>query len=247
MIKLETHCHSAGSWCATCGLEGLIKEYKNANYGGVVITNHYSEYEFRKHGFSKQRDYAKYYLELIDKAMDLGDKQGLKVFYGIEVKLNELSTEYVLYGFTREFLLDNANLYEFSQERLFKTACSNAMLMYQSHPFREGVRVGNPKFMHGAEYFNGHFHHVNNNALAREFCQKHNLIKLSGTDFHDKNQAITAGIYIPENVKDSFELAKFIQKNQFELIEERETYVRELIKYKFSDEGRVIKENELKE
>ena len=247
MIKLETHCHSAGSWCATCGLEGLIKNYKKANYGGVVITNHYSDYEFKKHGFSSQREYAKYYFELIEKAMELGEKNGLKVFYGVEVKLNERSTEYVLYGFTKDFLLDNANLYEFTQEQLFKIANQNDMLMYQSHPFREGVRVGNPKFMHGAEYFNGHLHHVNNNALAREFCEKNNLIKLSGTDFHDKDQPITAGIYIPESIKNSFELTRYIKENNFSLIEEREVYERELIKYKFSEEGRVINKSDLKE
>lgn len=247
MIKLETHCHSAGSWCATCGLEGLIEDYKRANYGGVVITNHYSEYEFKKHGFNNQRDYAKYYLDLIDKAMDLGEKKGIKVFYGAEVKLNERLTEYVLYGFTSEFLLDNANLYEFSQEQLFKIANQNDMLMYQSHPFREGVKVGNPKFMHGAEYFNGHFHHVNNNALAREFCEKNNLIKLSGTDFHDKDQPITAGIYIPKSINDSFELTRYIQNSEFSLIEERKTYETELINYKLKEEGRVIKESELRE
>ena len=247
MIKLETHCHSAGSWCATCGLEGLIERYKKANYGGVVITNHYSEYELKKHGFASPRDYAKYYLELIDKAFEIGAKAGLKVFYGAEVRLNELATEYVLYGFTKEFLLDNANIYEFTQEQLFKIANQNDIFMYQSHPFREGVIKSNPKFLHGAEYFNGHIHHVNNNALAREFCEKNNLIKLSGTDFHDKEQPITAGIYIPDSICDSFELTKFIKKGQFSLIEERETYIKGMMEYKLLDEGRVIKEGELKE
>lgn len=244
MIKIETHCHSGGSWCVTCDLEGLFSDFKRANYGGVVITNHYSYREFKSHGFSNERDYAKYFFELIDRAEKMGKKFDIKVFYGIEIKLNECSTEYMLYGFTKDFLLDNANLYEFNQEQLFKIANNNNLFMYQTHPFREGVKVGNPKFMHGVEYFNGHFDHVNNNLLARNFCEKYNLIKMSGTDFHDKDQPITAGLYIPESINDSFELTEYIMSRKAKLIEEREAYVKELIEHK-KTQGRLIKESEL--
>ncbi len=234
MIKVETHCHSGGSWCATCDLDGLFSDYKRAGYGGVVITNHYSYAEYKRLGFETEREYAKYFLELIDKATLVGKNYGMKVFYGIEVRLNACGTEYVLYGFTKDFLLDNANIYEFTQEQLFKISNSFGILMYQSHPFREGVKVGNPKFMHGAEYFNGHYDHVNNNSLARKFCEDNNLIKMSGTDFHDKDQPITAGIYIPESINDSFELTEYVKSGQAKLIQEKELYIEKLIEHKLT-------------
>ena len=109
----------------------------------------------------------------------------------------------MLYGFDKNFLLDNANLWEFTQEQLFKIANANGLFMYQSHPFRQGVKAGNSKFMHGAESFNGHFHHVNNNVPAKAFCEENSLIEMSGTDFHDPGQPVTAGIYIPKDINDN--------------------------------------------
>ena len=45
MIKIETHCHSlGGSSCGTCSVEEIIEFYKDAGYGGIVLTNHYSKY-----------------------------------------------------------------------------------------------------------------------------------------------------------------------------------------------------------
>ena len=235
MIKIETHAHTGGSWCALCQLEEIFRHYKSYGYGGLVVTNHYSYSECVSHEFTNYRDYAKYFFSLIEDAIEMGKKYDMKVFYGIEVRLNSDNTEYVLYGFDKNFLLDNANLWEFNQEQLFKIANSNGLFMYQSHPYRDGVSPSNPKFLHGAESFNGHFHHVNNNVLAKEFCLKNNLIKMSGTDFHDPGQPVTAGIYIPEDIDDNLKLVDYIMKGKAKLIEERDSYIEWLIKHKASE------------
>ena len=246
MIKIETHVHTGGSWCALCELEELFRHYKNYGYGGIVVTNHYSYSEYKSHGFDSFRDYAKYFLSLIDSAIRMGKKYDMKVFYGAEVRLNSDSTEYMLYGFSKDFLLDNANLWEFTQEQLFKIANANRLFMYQTHPFRQGVKAGNPEFMHGAESFNGHFHHVNNNVPAREFCKANSLIEMSGTDFHDPGQPVTAGIYIPEDINDNAGLVKYIMSGKAKLVEERQEYIDWLIKYKAS-EGVILDKKLLKE
>ena len=111
MIKIETHVHTGGSWCALCELEELFCHYKNYGYGGIVVTNHYSYSEYLNHDFNSFRDYAKYFFSLIEKAIEMGKKHGMKVFYGAEVRLNSDNTEYVLYGFDKNFLLDNAISY----------------------------------------------------------------------------------------------------------------------------------------
>ncbi len=235
MIKIETHAHTGGSWCALCGLEEIFKHYKSFGYGGIVVTNHYSYAEYKSHECESYRDYAKYFFSLIESAIEIGKKYDMKVFYGAEVKLNSDKTEYMLYGFDKNFLLDNANLWEFTQEQLFKIANANGLFMYQSHPFRQGVKAGNPKFMHGAESFNGHFHHVNNNVPAKAFCEENSLIEMSGTDFHDPGQPVTAGIFIPEDINDNAELVKYIMKGKVKLVEERDMYIDWLIKYKATE------------
>ena len=118
--------------------------------------------------------------------------------------------------------------------------------MYQTHPFRQGVTVGDARFMHGAESFNGHFHHVNNNVPAKEFCINNNLIEMSGTDFHDPGQPVTAGIYIPEDIDDNAGLVKYIMSNKIKLVEERESYIEWLIKHK-ATEGVILDKKLLNE
>ncbi|MBE7081419.1 MAG: hypothetical protein E7372_02525 [Clostridiales bacterium] len=246
MIKIETHAHTGGSWCALCELKEIFRHYKSYGYGGIVVTNHYSYAEYKSHECKSFRDYAKYFLSLIDSAIDMGKKHNMKVFYGAEVRLNSDKTEYMLYGFDKNFLLDNANLWEFTQGELFKIANLNGLFMYQTHPFRQGVTVGDARFMHGAESFNGHFHHVNNNVPAKEFCKQNNLIEMSGTDFHDPGQPVTAGIYIPEDINDNKGLVKYIMSKKAKLANERDMYIDWLIKYKAS-EGVILDRENLKE
>ena len=97
--------------------------------------------------------------------------------------------------------------------------------MYQTHPFRTGVLNGNPEFMHGAESFNGHYHHANHNDLARAFCTENRLIGLSGTDFHHVDQPITAGIYLPEDIKTERQLADYYFEDKFKIIAEENEYL----------------------
>ncbi len=246
MIKIETHAHTGGSWCALCSLKEIFEHYKSNGYGGIVVTNHYSYAECVSHGYANPREYAKYFFSLIESAMDMGKKYDMKVFYGAEIRLNSDNTEYMLYGFDKAFLLDNANLWEFTEEQLFKIANANGLFMYQTHPFRDGVKVSNAKFLHGAESFNGHFHHVNNNVPAKEFCVKNNLIEMSGTDFHDPGQPVTAGIYIPEDISDNAGLVKYIMSGKAKLANERKDYIDWLIKYKKS-QGVLLDRDLLKE
>ena len=135
-------------------------------------------------------------------------------------------TEYMLLGFNRAFLYDNPRLYELSQQELFALADKNGIFMYQTHPFRAGVKAGDPKYIHGAECFNGHYHHPNNNILAEKFCKENNLIGLSGTDYHHDDQPITAGIFIPNEINDEHALVEYIFKNHFTNIKDEDLYLK---------------------
>ena len=138
MIKIETHVHTGGSWCALCSLKEIFEHYKSFGYGGIVVTNHYSYAEYKSHQFTNYRDYAKYFFSLIESAIDMGKKFDMKVFYGAEVRLSSDKTEYMLYGFDKDFLLDNANLWEFTEEQLFKIATGEGAV-YANIILKKGV------------------------------------------------------------------------------------------------------------
>lgn len=238
MIKLETHCHSlGGSPCATSPNRILIDDYVRAGYGGVVITNHIAKGSYAFLQGETHAEKIRFYFALIETLREQLKPFNIKVFSGSEVRVipengSVFGEEFMVYGITEKDMTDNKPFYTFTQEELFRFAEKRGLFMYQTHPFRDGVIVGNPEFLHGAEAFNGHFHHFNHNDKAKEFCEKHNLIELSGTDYHHENQPITAGIFVPDDICTDKQLIEYIFSNKFEIISDASTYEREVKKFK---------------
>lgn len=219
MIKLETHCHVRGlSHCADGNDLLTVKKYKEAGYGGIVAVSHYSKDVCEKfYKGDTYKDKIDYFFKTYDNFCSLAKKYGIKTFCGVEVRLDYDGQEYMLIGFDRSLLYDN-ELYNLSQKELFDLANEKGFFIYQTHPFRDGVVAGNPKFLHGAEGFNGHYHHNNHNELAQRFCEENDIVLLSGTDYHHDDQPVTAGIYVPNEIKTDKQLVNYILNNKFDII-----------------------------
>lgn len=231
MIKIELHCHEVSlSPCATSRYKDAIDESKSSGYGAVVITNHYSKYVYSIWKGQTHEEKMQFFLSNYYQVKEYGKNQGLKVFIGVEVR-DRTGTEYMLYGFKPEFLLECPPLFELDQKELFDLANRYGLFMYQTHPFRKGVTAGDPKYLHGAESFNGHYHHDNNNKEANAFCEKNNLIKMSGTDYHHEGQPFTGGAYIPENIEDELALKEYIMSGKMQLITNEDGYVKGRMEY----------------
>lgn len=227
MIKIETHCHSQKvSPCADISLEDLTQKYKTAGYGGIVLTNHIASGAYSSYNFETHKEKINFYLSPYYQLKEICEKENIKVFLGAEVCVinKEGYSEFMIYGFEEKLLYDNKPLFLFTQEELFRLCEKYNVLMYQTHPFRNGVACGENIFMHGAESFNGHFHHQNNNDKAVDFCDKNNLIKLSGSDLHHIDQPVTGGIYIPDSINDNYALTSFIRNEKVKLITDDKSY-----------------------
>ncbi len=236
MMKLETHCHTfGGSTCATTPIELQADIYKKAGYGAVVVTNHYNFPSINAYKGETLKEKLRGYFSLIDVAKEVFSERGIKIFFGAEVQTKTESPdgyqEFMLYGFDANFLFDAPTLYELNQKELFRLAEENGLFMYQTHPFRPRVILGEPAYMHGAEAFNGHYHHRNNNDLATEFCLRNGLISLSGTDFHHEDQPVTGGLLVPDNVNGERELVDYIRRGKAELLREEKVYEEALKNY----------------
>jgi len=227
MIKLETHCHTGASGCADTPLDVIATRYVEAGYGGVVCTNHQDNHEYNRGRYIgvTDKDKQKFFVDVYENTKKVLNSYGLKTFFSCEVwAKNEQHSEFIIYGITPEIFLKYDFLFRYTQKELFEICKAENMFMYKTHPFRVNEYAGDPKYMHGAEYFNGHYHHESNNHLAREFCEKNNLIKMSGTDFHHAGQPITGGIYIPDDINSEFELKEYVASGKAELITDYETY-----------------------
>lgn len=228
MLKIETHTHiKGGSPCGLCSPQELIRNYKRAGYDCLVSTGHYSK-EIVENYYSAKSDKegVDKFLALYDAVKLEGLKNGLKVFLGIEVCLEKAESEYIILGFNRKFLYENPKLYDLTQKELYDLCQKNDYFMYQTHPFRKGLLVGDPKYMHGAESFNGYYHHLNNNQDAKKFCEDNNLIMMAGTDFHHPNQPITSAMFISEDVQTEKQLSDYFKSGKSKREENDKLYKR---------------------
>lgn len=233
MIKLETHCHViGGSWCAVAQSKTTVERYKKLGYKAIAVTTHLAPPYYNWYPSDTHKGKIDYFFGVYDGFSALAKEQGIKTFYGAEVLVKDIYSEYIVIGFDREFLYDNPPLFELTQKELFELVNKYNLFMYQTHPYREGIVLGNPKYMHGAESFNGHYHHKNNNDLAKKFCFENGLVGLSGTDYHYDIQPITAGIYIPKEIETEKQLAKFYFENNIKTIEDEEKYIKYHLAYK---------------
>ena len=234
MIKIELHVHSlGGSWCALASPKQIANRFKDEGYGAIMITNHYYRNAFENvYPQTSFRGKIDNFFSLYDEVKAECESIGIKTFMGAEVATEPLGTEYILVGFDRDFLYNNEYLYNLTQEELFALAQKHNIFMYQTHPFRKGVVAGNPKYMHGAESFNSHFHHNNFNMLAEKFCEENNLVKVSGNDFHVPTQPLIGGAFIPEDINDEKALAEYLKSGKCVMLKDEFSYQVELKKYK---------------
>ena len=232
MIKTETHFHAfGGSDCADGNNQTAVDKYLQKGYGAIVATTHYSKYAYDNYPQKTHKEKIDYFFKVYDDFASMANKNSIKTFFGAEIRCADCNTEFSVIGFDREFLYNNPPLFNLTQEQLFLLCEKNGFFMYQTHPFRSGVIAGNPKFLHGAESYNGHFVYEGGNDLADKWCDENNLIKMSGTDYHHDYQPITAGIYIPFDIENEKQLAKFLLKGNLHLIKDEDLRRCEYVKY----------------
>ncbi len=71
-----------------------------------------------------------------------------------------------------------------------------------------------PRFLHGMEVFNGSMHHNSRNRHAQAYADKHGLIGISGSDFHDYEDAGRGGIWFGEQIPSSRRIARALHSGR---------------------------------
>ena len=116
MFKTELHCHSSEvSECARVTADDIVSKYTEAGYKTLVLANHLSKTTMRYLKCESwqelvERFWAGYEL-LKEKA-----EGKLIVLPGAELRFTENSNDYLLFGITKEFLLQHENMLELNPE-----------------------------------------------------------------------------------------------------------------------------------
>jgi len=215
--RLDLHVHTREtSFCGRTKGQVVTELYKKAGYDGIVITDHYNKGYFRRlPTWMTWEEKIDRFLRGYRSAYEEGEKIGLKVFLGIELKFNKSPREFLVYGIDEAFLKDHPELYKLNLEKFRRLVDSLAptykILIFQAHPFRPGNTPADPGLLDGVEVYNGNPRQNSNNELAFSFAKKHNLKMISGSDFHRLPDLARGGVIFRQTIKEPADLTAALE------------------------------------
>ena len=194
--------------------EETIKLHKSVGYDGIVITNHFNmeNLEVFQGTYHEQ---VSQWLEGYHLAYEAGQKNGLKVFFGLEVRLTVNDNDYLIYGLTPDFLLHHECLCLLSLEELSKLCHQEKALLIQAHPFRKGCTPADVRYLDGIEKLNRNPRHDNHNEQANALTIAYpELIGTAGSDFHQNEDLNGAPVYFETAIDTEEQLVEALKNRK---------------------------------
>lgn len=212
----DTHIHTKeASSCSRVFAADIVKRYKELGYDGLIITDHFSASQFKRHG-ETYAEQVQTYLSGYRAAKEFED-ENFHIILGMELRFLENDNDYLVYGFDEDFVLNN-DLTQYNDPEEFRPVVeANNLIIFQAHPFRIGMTVVDPELLDGVEVYNGHGDHYSRNTVAYKWAEMHGLRKISGSDFHGNLSLEPGGVYFDEYLTDSKQVAEALREGKYSL------------------------------
>lgn len=213
-FKTELHCHSfPASGCGDFSPEETVKMYSGLGYDAIVLTNHFHRGQLANG--ESDAEYIRRYTDDYFRACAEGERLGVKVIFGMEIRFTDNSNDYLVYGVdeigaAELFSHLSGNLAEFRRD--YK---NDGMILIQAHPCRHGCVRAEPELLDGVEVFNLHPFHNGAIGFAAKFAHETNGVITSGSDFHHPGTAGLGGIYTKTLPSDTHELTEILRNGDY--------------------------------
>lgn len=222
-MKIDLHVHTKEmSACGVLTAEETVRGYAEAGFDGIVITNHYNSstqwWVYESYGIGGE-DYFTAYKKHWEETAALGERYGVRVFFGCELKTNTSNNDYLIYGAPDEFLRrNNEDLWKMSAGDVSRHAKEYGFLFFQAHPFRDHMQVTPPHELFGVEVKNANPRHDSRNDIATAWAQKFGLRGISGSDCHQREDIGLGGIETNIEVKDTTDLVRVLREGSYRIL-----------------------------
>ncbi len=220
MFKTELHCHTSPiSNCAHISPEETVEQYISAGYTTLVITNHLSPTFFKlvaSKDMTDEHELTYYYLSDYRRAKkQAGDR--LNVLLGMELRVKENMNDYLIYGIDEQFVYDIGiiTLMDKRLKEISPLVRNLGALIFQAHPFRNAMTITNPSLIDGVEVYNSTRNHLDRNEFALLWAEKYGLLKIAGSDYHNRDYLNGTGILTDIPITDSLQLKEILQNQNF--------------------------------
>ena len=213
--KYDLHVHTSPvSKCADFPPQEVVGVYCELGFDGVVITNHF--HADMLHSHATKDDFLEFYLRDFHDAKKCGEKCGLDVILGLEIRFPESSNEYLVYGIDED---DVYRAYDYifgDYETFYREFKSEKNLIIQAHPFRKSCSPQRLDIIDGIEVFNMHPGHNSCVSVTAKLASKNSeLLITGGTDFHHESHQGMCALQTQCKITDSLALADALKSRNY--------------------------------
>lgn len=211
--KTELHLHtSPASGCSEVPPEMAVETYAKLGYHSIVICNHFCA---GMRFWENRKQCIEAYLADYDLAVETGERYGINVILGCEIRFTENMNDYLLFGIDRDFFDFAYESLDMGIAEFFRQFRSDKRLLIQAHPFRNGMTEVAPEYLDGIETFNMHPNHNSRVAFASKYAKKHGLIPTAGTDFHHPGHEGMAALLTQIEIKSSHDIVNVLRGRDY--------------------------------
>jgi len=223
-MRLEMHIHTSEvSPCARCTAAEAVRWCVSKGFDGMVVTDHFNEDASK----AVMKELAPWPLRIDSflrgyRAAIEAAPPGFLVLPGMELRfMGQNHNDYLVYGFGEQFLYDNEGIDRMDVKRFSELSRMSGLLLAQAHPFRWGATLTRTEHLDAFEVYNGNSHHASHNDFAALWARKHNLLPLSGSDYHggDTDSGMApGGIRLREPVRDARDLVQALKERRYTIL-----------------------------
>lgn len=220
MYKIETHLHTTHvSKCGRLTAQEQIAGYKAAGYSAIIVTDHYNRITFDYLGIdpASHTDRVGAFLDGYKRMKEEGEKNGIRVFKGAELRFDESENDYLFYGWNNELLANPDEVFRMGIAEFSKIARAQGALIVQAHPYRHGCTPAIACYLDGVEVINGNPRHNSRNDRAAEYAAEFGLVTTAGSDCHRTEDIGRAGLLANSLPSDSMQMSRLIRSRNYEL------------------------------
>ncbi len=211
----DLHVHTAEvSVCGHLAARDVVDLTASAGYAGIVITDHYYEFFFKRHAGKPWITQVDAYLQGYRNALRAAEARGLTVLLGAEMRFVDDPSDYLVYGIDEDFLVAHPHAYRWDIRWLARETEGTEVRIFQAHPFRRRDTVVPIGSLHGLEVLNGNPRHDSHNEEAWAAAEANDMLMISGSDIHQHEDVGRGGICVPEPLRSNSELVRTLDDNR---------------------------------
>ncbi len=219
--KYELHCHCREiSPCGFLSADETAKLYQQAEYDGIVLTDHFRTDIIEKLPGKNWREKVDSFLKPYRELKAVYEETDFFIGLGMEIRFDHNDNDILLYGFSEKLLLEEGEDWVKFGLPFFYEKYHEKMLIIQAHPNRCATTYPEPlSYLHGIEVKNASPRNENHNEISEQTVKENPwLIAIGGSDCHRTEDVAGSGICCEKRIQTEQDLIKVLKDKAFQII-----------------------------